>query len=613
MADDTLSVMFFRVKKTNTGYVLQLQESYRNPEGKPRSRIVVSLGTPTIPPESWQRIAAAVENRLFKQGAIFPDGLDAQQMQWVDQIVLKIERDGRWKPSVPDHPVSVIDGVDIDQIQHTQDTILGPILVGLDMWKKLQMPEILAALGMSSSQSACAAIAVINRLVEPVSEHALPQWLMTTSLGDLMEVDQPGKDRFYRASDFLLSNRERIEGHLREKTQGLFNVNRTILLYDLTNSHFEGMCAGNPKAARGKNKQKRDDCPQIVVGIVFDSDGFPLFHKVFEGNRHDSRTLRDMINQLQTVCGHSDREGSDYCVVLDGGFSSKESLAWLRSEGIPYIINESRPGRARYHEYFQQTEAFVALPDRAMDQQVEVRWIEDPASSDRLILCRSHLRRVKEQAMKSQAEARFLTALDKLAHRLRSGRLKVMSKIQRAIGRLQSQHSRVSRFYEITVNAEGSPTLQWDRKDQVYADDDDVLGGYIIRTSRQDLTPAEVWQIYITLTRAESGFKSLKGDLGLRPNFHQLEPRVDGHVFITILSYYLLRSMMYQLEQLSDYRSWPTIRRILQTHCYATLIVPSRNGVWYIRKSGLPDEQQKQIYEALGVNWQSLPVTKQKI
>ncbi len=148
--------------------------------------------------------------------------------------------------------------------------------------------------------------------------------------------------------------------------------------------------------------------------------------------------------------------------------------------------------------------------------------------------------------------------------------------------------SRVSRFYEITVNAEGSPTLQWVRKDQAYADDDDVLGGYIIRTSRQDLTPAEVWQIYITLTRAESGFKSLKGDLGLRPNFHQL-------------------------EQLSDYRSWPTIRRILQTHCYCTLIVPSRNGVWHIRKSGLPDEQQKQIYEALGVDWQSLPVTKQKI
>ncbi len=142
---------------------------------------------------------------------------------------------------------------------------------------------------MNRSQRTAAAISVINRLVDPVSEHGIHPWLETTALPEIFgeNADRPGDDRFYRASDLLLKHRDALEHHIRQRQGTLFNLDRTILLYDLTNTHFEGCCESNPKAAYGKNKQGRNDCLQVVVGMVFDKDGFELAHKVFEGNRND--------------------------------------------------------------------------------------------------------------------------------------------------------------------------------------------------------------------------------------------------------------------------------------------------------------------------------------
>jgi len=110
------------------------------------------------------------------------------------------------------------------------------------------------------------------------------------------------------------------------------------------------------------------------------------------------------------------------------------------------------------------------------------------------------------------------------------------------------------------------------------------------------------------LSTAENGFRTLKGTLGLRPNFHQKEKRVDGHVFITILAYQLLRHILAKLDHEGDNRSWETIRRILKTHAYTTMIIPEVDGdIHRIRKAGNPDESQKAIYNVLGVNWNKLP------
>jgi hypothetical protein len=102
-------------------------------------------------------------------------------------------------------------------------------------------------------------VSVINRLVDPGSELALVDWLPDSSLPELMgmEIAQAGKDRFYRISDRLLKHQPAIEEHLRQKESDLFELDRTLLLYDLTNSYFEGEAQANPKAKRGKSKKRK--------------------------------------------------------------------------------------------------------------------------------------------------------------------------------------------------------------------------------------------------------------------------------------------------------------------------------------------------------------------
>lgn len=357
----------------------------------------------------------------------------------------------------------VIDGVLADKVAHTCTAELGGVLVGWSAWNRLGMSELLHSLSFTHDQALSAAISVINRLVEPSSEHSLLDWYHRTGLPELM--DNPlwgaGDDRFYRISDRLLANKERIEQHLRDKQMSLFNLERTVLLYDLTNTHFERLCKDNPKAKRGKNKQKRNDCPQIVVGMVFDQHGFELSHKVFDGNQSDAKSLVEMIGELNA----SVPKGTEKpLVIMDAGVATAANLALLREHGFGYLVN-----------------------DHTLDEH-------------------------------------------------------------------------------------------------------------------------DYWKLYIRLTHAEAGFKSLKTDLGLRPNPHHKEDRVDGHVFICIIAYHLLRNILWTLEQQQDYRSWETIKRIMSTHCYTTILLPTKEGVTHrIRKAGQPEECQKEIYRALAIEWTNLP------
>ncbi|MFT5130961.1 MAG: hypothetical protein ACI8W8_004594 [Rhodothermales bacterium] len=128
---------------------------------------------------------------------------------------------------------------------------------------------------------------------------------------------------------------------------------------------------------------------------------------------------------------------------------------------------------------------------------------------------------------------------------------------------------------------------------------------------RRVLSAAELWRSYMVLTKAEAGFRCLKGQLGLRPNFHRLEHRVDGHIFISLLAYQLMRFVCYRLEQCGDRRNWATLREILGSHCYATTELPTISGeVHRVRKPGRPEPIHRQIYNHLGIDLSSLPTQR---
>ena len=604
--------MFFRLKKTKSGQVLKLIESYRDEESVPRHRLVVSLGNAPIVKESWKSIAKAVEERLYGRNELIPRDLDDSQQQWTDRIVRQVESEGNWSPvgkEEPDEPV--IDGVLADKVSHTETAELGSVLVGWHAWQNLGMPQFLGTLGFNRAQSDAAAITVLNRLINPVSDHSLLDWYRCTCLPELMDnhLRGAGDDRFYRISDKLLAHQEAIEAHLRQRQCSLFNLQRTVLLYDLTNTHFEGVCQQNPKAKRGNNKQKRNDCPQVVVGMLFDQFGFEMAHKIFEGAMNDGKSLIEMIELFDA----SKDEDSKPIVVLDGGIATRENLQLLRQHGFSYLVNDSRRQRGRYQEQFAEDKEFQTVKDRGGKTPVRVRLMDDPLVdqdlNERIVLCKSDARGKKEEAIISNAETRFLKDLKKLVERVEKRRLKDPLKIQRAIGRLQARHFRVQRYYTLALSEQpGGAILTCQRNNERIEEASDLHGCYVLRTDERSLDEHQLWQLYISLTHAENGFKAIKSDLGLRPNRHQKEDRVDGHIFICVLAYQLLRNILWTLEQQRDTRSWETLKRVLQTHCYTTVLLPTNKGITHrMRRPGQPDETQKAIYRKLNISWHDLP------
>ena len=619
--------MFFRLKPTRSGQVLKLIESYCDDTARSCHRTVASLGDAPLAPTDWKPVAKAVEEHLYGRDSMFPRNLNEEQLQWVDRIVRQVSSEGRWLPFVAvSGTAEVIDGVRAEAVSHTDTAELGPVLVGWEIWKRLGMRELLTGMGFNRSQTQAAAITVINRLVAPSSEHSLPDWYRRTGLPELMgnQLRGAGDDRFYRVSDLLLVRQRKIEQHLRERQRSLFNLERTVLLYDLTNTHFEGLCQRNPKAKRGANKQKRNDCAQIVVGMVFDQFGFGMAHKIFEGNLNDGKSLLEMIGELNAAVVDGEKKP---LVVMDAGVASSKNLNLLHTHGFGYLVNDTRGQRSRYLKEFREHKSFQIVPGRDGKEPVYVRVMNDPqvakpstadqedVSVERVVLCKSQPRGNKEQAIVSNAERRFLEALKKLALRVEKKHLKDRSKIEQAIGRIQARHPRVRRFYQIELeNSDKGLRLKWTRNDALRQETTDLCGCYVLRTDEKTLNEYQLWELYISLSHAEDGFKALKSDLGLRPNRHQTEERVDAHVFICVLAYHLLRNILWTLEQEGDNRNWETLKNVLGTHCYTTILLPTHSGQTHrLRKAGQPEECQKAIYRNLGIAWDGLPCTRSVI
>ena len=587
--------MYFRTKTVKGTPLLQLVESYRNVEGQPRQRVIASLGDAALPEDEKRAIAKAVASALQGQTDwLGNEALSQEASSWVARIV-QLARNSKGGNAVVE--AATADGVLLDAIETQNVVQLGPQLVAMQAWEALALSSLLEELGMNRSAIASAQLMVANRLIEPLSEWALIEWSERTALPELLglRLTKSGKDRLYRTGDQLLKQRSVIESKLRQQQPDLFNLERSVVLYDVTNTHFEGVCAKNPKARHGKNKQKRNDCPQVAIGMAFDEHGLPLAHEVFEGNTADTTTLVTLLDRLEVQDA-----GLKPVVILDAGFASQSNLTLLQQRGYSYLINITRSSRAKYAQAFEQ-ERFEALPGRTEKNKVEVKKITDPDDADsQLVLCRSAQRGLKEIAMLSKAEERFLADQQALAARIAAGRLIDPEKIQRKIGALQKKHPKVQRYYRIELR---DGTLQAERNDAQLEQARALCGDYVLKTDKQ-LDADQLWHLYMTLLKAERGFRMLKGSLGLRPNYHQIEERVDAHIFISVLAYHLLTWIHHQLESCGDTREWKTIRRILSTHSLVSTILPLNDGtILQVRKPSVPDPEQALIFKQLGIDW----------
>jgi transposase len=433
----------------------------------------------------------------------------------------------------------------------------------------------------------------------------MPDWVRSTALDDILGVDFDTleEDPLYRVLDKLHPHRFAIETALVSRERSLFNLDASIYLYDLSSTYFEGVCAANEKAKRGYSRDHRPDCKQVVVGLVVNRDGFPITHEIFAGNTQDRSTLVTMLDRLSERVGLSERA----TVVLDRGMAYDGNLDELRKRKLHFVVASRQPERNRWLAEFEDTEGFTAVvrqpsPRNPAQKKTTIEVKTYTQAQLTYVLCRSEQRIAKDLAIRSKHEKRMQADIDKLSKRIADGKLTQRDKINQAIGRLKERYPRVARYVDITYDPKIETLLlefNADKKHKAAQLD----GCYLLKTSRTDLSGDELWRIYSLLTRAEDAFRDMKTPLAERPIFHQLERRVDSHIFLCVIAYHLLAAIEQTLLEQGVHTSWASVRNTLKTHQICTIVLPTKGErCLRIRKAATPDADVKDLYRRLAVS-----------
>ena len=580
--------------KSYSNYLLV--ESVSTPRG-PRQRIICSLGSlAPAPAEQWlglaHRLAASLQGQTSLPAADSPVEALAEKVRRAPGVRRKQAEAG---PTLP---------VDTEQVTVEAAREAGSVHVGHQMWGQLGLHEILARAGLSDRACQLTEVMTLNRLIFPLSEHAMPDWIERTALGDILETDFSTlhDETLYRNLDRLYPNREAIEGELAEREKTLFNLDDTLYLYDLTSTYFEGAALANPQAQRGYSRDKRGDCKQVLVGLVLDRDGFPKAHEIFEGNRQDRTTVQAMLDTLEKRVGRK----SGATVVVDRGMAYEEDLAEIRARGYHYLVAGRQPERNAWLDDFEAEgnwEEIIRTPSPRNPGQEKppVQIKRRPQGNEVYLLCLSAGRKEKDRAIRETHEQRLKKDWEKLKARVEKGQLKEAKKIYQAIGQLQERYPRVARYWRMDYDAEQKAlTWQEDREKKAVAAKLD--GGYVLKTDRPDLTADEIWCAYILLTRVEAAFRAMKSPLAERPIFHHLERRTQTHIFLCVLAYHLLVAIEKRFLDAGVHTSWWTLRQQLSTHQVVTVVLPTGDGrALRIRKGTTPEPVHRDIYSTLKI------------
>jgi len=386
---------------------------------------------------------------------------------------------------------------------------------------------------------------VTYRLLDPGSEWRLHrEWFDKSAMADLLGGDYrlAADDTLYRCLDQLLAHKSALFSHLQERWRDLFAARFEVLLYDLTSTYFESD-PPFPEADKrrfGYSRDKRFDCVQVVIALVVTPEGFPLGYEVLPGNTLDKMTLAGALAAIEKQYGKAERVW-----VMDRGIPTEETLTQMRQSEPPvhYLVGTPK-GR------LSKLEAQLAeRPWHEVRAGVEVKLL--PQEGECYVLAQSAARIDKERAMRRRQLKNLWRRLKELRQMKQLRRDSLLMKL----GAARSQSPLAWRLVALRVpkaKEEVTPeTFQWRLRKQKLREVRRREGRYLLRTNLTEEDPAKLWQYYIQLTQVEEAFKNLKGDLGLRPIYHQREDRVEAHIFVAFLAYCLHATLRRWLRDLA--------------------------------------------------------------
>ena len=409
-------------------------------------------------------------------------------------------------------------------------------------------------------------VLVIYRLLAPGSEWRLHRhWFSTTALPDLLGVDARAAqdDTLYRCHDLLLPHKEELFAHLRQRWSDLFGARYEVLLYDLTSTYFECDVPTDEADPRrfGHSRDRRGDCVQVVVALVVTPEGLPLAYEMLPGNTADKTTLRAMLATIRRRFGAAER-----IWIMDRGIPTEEILTELRAadSGVRYLVGTPKARLTRYEA------ALAERPWRDVRPHLRVKLL--PQDGELYVLAESQARTGKERGMRRRRLKAYWQRLGALA-RQRPPRDALLTKL----GAAQEKAGRgATSLVQVEVAADSTLTYRLDREKLRAVRGRE--GRYLLRTNLSADDPELIWRCYMQLCFVEEAFRTLKGDLGLRPIFHQLPERIEAHLFIAFLAYCLSITLRQQLRTIAGGLMPRTVLEKLATVQMLDVAVPTTDG-----------------------------------
>jgi transposase len=398
------------------------------------------------------------------------------------------------------------------------------------------------------------------RLLDPGSEWRLHrEWYDKSAMGDWLNEDFAlvAKDNLYRCLDKLVEHKVALFSFLQERWKDLFGITYDVLLYDLTSTYFESdpPFGQGDKRQFGYSRDKRSDCVQVVIALVVTPEGFPLAYEVLAGNTSDRTTLKAFLEKIQSQYGKARR-----IWVMDRGLPTEETLQHMRQQTDPpiqYVVGTPKGQLSKLEA------ALLKLSWQEARPSVQVKLLAQ--EQELFVLVNSQARVSKERAIRRRKLKNLWARLKELKEQRPSYETLLMK-----LGAAKAQAGRVWSLVEVRLPevprskkarqqrvAGFEFGLQKDKLRQVFKRE----GRYVLRTNWKESDPAKVWEFYLQLVEVEEAFKNLKGDLSIRPIFHQLERRIEAHVFVCFLAYCVHVTLRHQLRAKAP---GLTVRQILE-------------------------------------------------
>jgi transposase len=495
----------------------------------------------------------------------------------------------------------------LSSLVQKQARTIGPEAVCRSTLCLLKVREFLSSRGWSREQADLALMQIIARAVYPFSELKTVRYLQGNSaLLEMFKIERRKvtKDALYQSAQRLWEVHREMEDFLHERVRSMFNLEEKIILLDISNTYFEGRMEDSKLCFHGRSKEKRNDCKIVVLAAVVNTDGLLVRTMIYEGNRQDVTTVREVVGSLDAETSPEARK----IVVMDAGFYSADNTRWLVENHFDYIT-VLPSGYAR----FTADSGKVVCHEDCRHQEIRLQMgkVEIDGVKHKALLVDSDAKALKEQSMHDQACKRYEEGLEAIrAGITKKGGTKLRDAVNARLGRLYKQYGAIRNEYEVTFTYEGkgkkekAVAMEWKRKDEYVAERMKFHGKYVLLTSLDENDEVNVWKFYNVIRTVEETFHTLKTDLDMRPVYHKSDGGIKAHLNLAVLAYWIVSVTKYRLK-LKEYPNvrWDEIMRIAQAQVVVTAEMDTEDGHRVtVRQSTEAEEELAKIYSLLEIN-----------